>query len=134
MGAEPMERRSELGRLVIAPEVVAQIAARLVAGEPTVVGLVRPGAGAGADTLSRRHRHRAVLVQEQDGIWLVTVFAVARYGSRREDLQDVAKRVAEGLAATLGEHSAVQVDLRVVGVRRMRPPGRRGAQAGEVLR
>lgn len=113
-----MERYNELGLLSIAPDVVGAIAARAATAQGAIAGLVRRGGSADADVLPRRHRHRAIAIQERDGIWLVSVSALARYGTTCADLEAAANRIAQELVRLLGPETAVQVELRIAGVRR----------------
>ena len=119
-----MDRRNELGLLTITPEVVTALAARMAGLQGAIAGLVRRGGAADSVVLARRHWHRAIAVQELEGIWFVTVTALAKAGSSPDDLEVAARRMADGIVVLLGPESSASVELRIVGIRRLRPDTR----------
>jgi uncharacterized alkaline shock family protein YloU len=111
---------SELGRITISPEAVAQIVARVVAECYGVVGMRAPGPARERVTrlLPRGRMTRGIVVRSLDGAVALELFIVVEYGL---NLAEVAATVRSRVAYELERLSGLpvgSVDVHVQDVKR----------------
>ena len=111
---------SELGRITISPEAVAQIVARVVAECYGVVGMRAPGPARERVTrlLPRGRMTRGIVVRSLDGAVALELYIVVEYGL---NLAEVAAAVRSRVAYELERLSGLSVgsvDVHVQDVKR----------------
>jgi uncharacterized alkaline shock family protein YloU len=111
---------SELGRITIAPEAVAQIVARVVAECYGVIGMRAPGPARERVTrlLPRSRMTRGIVVRSLEGAVALELYIVVEYGL---NLAEVAATVRSRVAYELERLSGLpvgSVDVHVQDVKR----------------
>ena len=111
---------SELGRITISPEAVAQIVARVVAECYGVVGMRAPGPARERVTrlLPRSRMTRGIVVRDLDGAVALDLYVVVEYGL---NLAEVAATVRSRVAYELERLSGLSVgsvDVHIQDVKR----------------
>jgi uncharacterized alkaline shock family protein YloU len=117
---QPLTVPSELGRISISPEAVAQVVARVVAQCYGVVGMRAPGPARERVTrlLPRSRMTRGIVVRNLDGAVALDLYVVVEYGL---NLAEVAATVRSRVAYELERLTGLRVgsvDVHIQDVKR----------------
>lgn len=120
MTDEALTVPSELGRITISPEAIAQIVARVVVECYGVVGMRAPGPARERVTrlLPRARATRGIVVRNVDGAVALDLFVVVEYGL---NLAEVAATVRSRVAYEVERLTGLQVgsiDVHIQDVKR----------------
>jgi uncharacterized alkaline shock family protein YloU len=117
---QPLTVPSELGRITISPEAVAQVVARVVAECYGVVGMCAPGPARERVTrlLPRGRMTRGIVVSNLDGAVALDLYVVVEYGL---NLAEVAATVRSRVAYEIEHLTGLRVgsvDVHIQDVKR----------------